>query len=89
MPNERPYTPKISLNDGDLEQVEVPSAWGMDDETFIKHLELRHRDDCKIETYMTRHNIDVWVNMYRIFHDRLHKLAVPGQYDHYHNEEKF
>jgi hypothetical protein len=81
---EEPYIPKVTAED--LEQIEVPNAWEMDDETFIMHLEKRHRQDCKIETYMTRHNVDVWINMYRIFHDRLHTLEVPGQYDHYHEE---
>lgn len=66
------------------DQVEVPHPDRMDDETFIKHLEKRHAKECKIEGYVSRHNVRVWINMYRIFHARLHRIATPGQYDHVH-----
>ena len=69
------------------EVVEVPAAEEMDDDTFVKHLELRHRDECKIETHLSEHGRDIWLPMYRTFHDRLHRLAVPGQHDHEHEEE--
>ena len=69
------------------ETVEVPHIDAMDDETFLKHLELRHAKECKINGEIHRHAMDKWVNMYRIFHQRLHRLAVPGQYDHVHEED--
>lgn len=70
------------------EVVEVPNAWDMDDETFIKHLEKRHAADCKIEGYISRNGVDAWIKTYRVFHDRLHALATPGQYDHEHEEDE-
>jgi hypothetical protein len=69
-------------------QVIVPDADDLDDERFIKHLELRHPIECKIEGYISRHNVSVWVGMYRSFHERLHRLAVPGQHDHTHEEDE-
>lgn len=80
----KPYIPRVHSPD-DL--VEVPHQDDMDDETFIKHLERRHPAECKIEGYMSRHNVDVWVGMYRTFHARLHQLAAPGQHDHEHESE--
>ena len=68
--------------------VEVPNAWDMDDETFIKHLELRHADECRIERVVARHNTHVWLPMYRKFHDKLHELATPDQYDHEHEDDE-
>lgn len=68
------------------EVVEVPDAGEMDDETFIKHLELRHADECRIENYLSRNAIGAWIGAYRAFHDRLHLIAVPGQYNHTHEE---
>lgn len=67
--------------------VEVPPADDMDDETFMLHLEKRHREECKIETYLSRHSVSVWLPNYRAFHDRLHKIATPGQHDHEHEED--
>lgn len=67
--------------------VRVPDADDMEDENFIRHLEKRHAAECKIEGYVARHNVDVWVGMYRSFHDRLHRLAIPGQYDHEHEDD--
>lgn len=81
----RPYKPRIHDPD---DIVEVPEAIDMEDEQFIRHLELRHAKECKIEGYMHRHNIPVWINMYRVFHERLHALAAPGQHDHEHVEDE-
>lgn len=67
----------------------VPDPDDMDDDTMIKHLEHRHAKECKIEGYVARHNVDVWIDMYRVFHDRLHRLAAPGQYDHVHESEEW
>lgn len=69
------------------EIVEVPDAEDMDDETFLKHIENRHARECHVEGYISRHAIDAWIGSYRAFHDRLHSLAVPGQYDHVHESE--
>lgn len=69
------------------EVVSVPKIEEMDDETFLKHLELRHAEEYKIQGEMHRHAIDKWVNMYRIFHERLHRIAMPGQHDHEHEED--
>ena len=70
------------------DQVTVPAAADMDDETFLKHLEFRHARECKIEDFISRHNVRLWIGMYRTFHDRLHRLATPGQYDHIHEDEE-
>jgi hypothetical protein len=70
------------------EVVCVPLAEDMDDETFIKHLELRHPKDVKMEgTSISRRAMSSWIGAYRAFHDRLHQIATPGQYDHYHEED--
>jgi len=66
--------------------VQVPDPDDMPDEHFIRHLEKRHAAECKIEGYIARNNVDTWIGMYRTFHDRLHRLAVPGQYDHTHED---
>ncbi len=70
------------------EPIIVPSAGEMDNETFLKHLEKRHADQCKIEGYISRHAVDAWIGVYRAFHDRLHMLEHPGQHDHEHEEEE-
>lgn len=64
----------------------VPLAEDMDDETFIKHIEHRHAAECKVEGFISRHAVESWITTYRAFHDRLHKIATPGQYDHVHEE---
>lgn len=69
--------------------VYVPDAVDMDDETFIKHLEKRHADECKFETTpVSRRALSAWVNTYRAFHDRLHQIETPGQYNHTHEEDE-
>lgn len=68
--------------------VQVPPSSDMDDETFLKHLEYRHADQCKFETSeVARRAVEQWIGAYRAYHDRLHKIAVPGQYDHYHEAD--
>jgi hypothetical protein len=67
--------------------VTVPNPEDMDDETFLKHIDKRHRQD-------TKHNGDnvlfpkstwtAWVPLYRSWHERLHAISLPGQYDHEH-----
>lgn len=62
----------------------VPDAERMSDKNFIKHLEKRHAKDTKVEQFIKRHNIGVWMPLYRAFHERCHRIAYPGQYDHEH-----
>lgn len=69
------------------DQVEVPLAEDMDDETFIKHIENRHAEDCKVETFISRNAVQAWIGSYRAFHERLHMIEHPGQYDHFHEED--
>jgi hypothetical protein len=77
-----------NLNKKVEEIVEVPIASGMDDETFLKHIEHRHAAECKMEkTPVHRRAMNAWVPSYRAFHERLHKIAAPGQYDHEHTED--
>lgn len=79
------YVPKIG---GHVDQVGVPLAEDMDDETFLKHLEHRHADECKFEvTPVARRAMEAWIPTYRAFHDRLHQIETPGQYDHVHEED--
>jgi hypothetical protein len=76
----RPYKPRVH----DPENlVVVQDADEMDDLTFIKHMEHRHEADTGIESHHL-HAMDAWVPAYRAFHERLHKIALPGQYDHIH-----
>jgi hypothetical protein len=71
------------------EVVEVPLAEEMDDETFIKHVEHRHANDVKMEGgTMSRHAMQAWLPSYRAFHERLHDIARPGQYNHEHAEDE-
>lgn len=72
----------------ETEVVEVPNAWDMDDETFLLHLEKRHATDCKVESFISRNAVSSWIGTYRAFHDRLHQIEVPGQYDHVHEEDE-
>lgn len=67
--------------------VEVPLAEDMDDDTFLNHLEKRHIHEVKVEGYIHRHAVDAWIGCHRAFHDRLHQISVPDQYDHEHVEE--
>lgn len=79
------YRPDLTIK----EVVCVPLAEDMDDETFIKHLELRHPKDVHLEvSTMSRRAMSAWIGTYRAFHDRLHSIAAPGQYDHYHEEDE-
>lgn len=73
------------------DQISVPAADDMDDETFLKHLELRHAEEVKFETSgvgrTARRAMSSWLPTYRAFHARLHQIAMPGQYDHVHEDE--
>jgi hypothetical protein len=68
--------------------VEVPHAEDMSDKTFCQHMNLRHASDmggASLELHGSmRRGTNATLNAYRKFHERLHELSVPGQYDHYH-----
>lgn len=68
-----------------MEIITVPSIDDMDNETFLKHMDARHAADV-IDGPLSAHpdRADEWVAPYRAFHERLHELALPGQYGHEH-----
>jgi hypothetical protein len=68
------------------EVVEVPSIDDMDDDTFCKHMDLRHAESLSTAGPLSNHpdRAPEWIGPYRVFHDRLHDIAVPGQFDHEH-----
>jgi hypothetical protein len=68
--------------------VVVPHADDMDDETFLKHMDKRHRQDTKVdgELVLFPNRVTSWVKLYRTYHERLHQISIPGQYDHEHEE---
>lgn len=71
------------------EVVLVPHASDMSDEIFIRHLMARHEDETVAELSLSgplRCGTIAVMGAYRRFHERLHDLAVPGQYDHEHDE---
>lgn len=65
--------------------VVVPHQDDMDDETFMLHLEKRHAADTKVER-LNRHAVPQWIGAYRAFHNRLHAIGLPGQYEHDHDQ---
>lgn len=69
--------------------VQVPHIHNMDDDTFLKHLEKRHAGDTDVEEFVRVNIVSAWVKNYRAFHDRLHELATPEQYDHEHDKRGF
>lgn len=64
------------------EVVTVPNADDMDDETFLKHMDKRHTRQGF--HFSTKHITDDQIELWRKYHDRLHEIAVPGQFDHEH-----
>lgn len=69
------------------EVVEVPNQDDMSDEIFLKHLEHRHAKECQMhDGKIGRQAMEAWIGSYRAFHERLHLIATPGQYDHEHEE---
>jgi hypothetical protein len=69
--------------------VQVPEASDMDTMTFLKHIDARHSHEVKTEKKLAKfpHIAESWVGTYRAFHERLHMIAAPGQYDHTHEED--
>lgn len=67
------------------EVISVPSADDMDNETFLRHMDARHAHEVLNGPLSVDPSpVDAWVSPYRAFHDNLHAIAVPGQYDHEH-----
>lgn len=65
----------------------VPASEDMDNLTFLKHMDARHSHEVlngPLATARSEPSNDGWVGPYRAFHDRLHDIAVPGQYEHEH-----
>lgn len=64
------------------DKVTVPHPDDMDDETFLKHMDHRHtRPGFRHEI---RHITDEQIELWRKYHDRLHAIAVPNQFNHEH-----
>lgn len=66
----------------------IPTVSGMQDETLMKHLELRHASDLrmsfKVEPDRTERRLAA-PQEWRTYHDTLHRLS-PNGYDHEHEE---
>lgn len=71
----------------DTGSIRVHSVWEMPDELFLKHLEKRHSIDfAKWNFPKIKHYSDAWIIPLRSYHEKLHELSIPGQYDHVHRE---
>lgn len=66
-----------------VEKVQVPDADDMDDETFLRHLDKRHKKDTRVEKALHKslHIQQAWIGPYRAFHHYLHKTKT---YKHEH-----
>jgi hypothetical protein len=64
----------------------VPNADDMDDETFLKHLDKRHTENCSTEVALHKHPHiqQAWVGPYRAYHRYLHTI---NEYDHEHEPD--
>jgi hypothetical protein len=61
--------------------IEIPSIDDMDDDTFCKHMSLRHQDSLGGLDYIwpvAPGTTDAWM----AFHDRLHALRVDFKHRH-------
>lgn len=72
-----------------MSRVTVPSVTSMNDQTLIKHMELRHADDLKlsfeVEPDRTERRLRA-PREWRTYHNAMHRL-YPGKYDHSHWED--
>lgn len=68
------------------EQVQVPDADDMDDQTFLQHLDKRHTHETSVEQQLHKsvHAREAWVGAYRAFHERQHSIKGEEAYDHIH-----
>lgn len=66
--------------------VEVPDIEDMDDDTFLKHLDKRHRGDTGVEKSLADypHRMQAWIGPYRAFHEHCHE---QNEYNHFHSED--
>ena|ERR1041385_2355715 len=68
-----------------MHQITVPSADDMDDATFEAHMNHRHQSSLGgIPSISLSGAAPSLARAWRAFHRRLHKLEVPGQYEHKH-----
>lgn len=80
-------TPGTKVRNQPEDIVTVPHPEDMDDETFLKHIDKRHRQDTKHDgqnVLFPKSTWHAWVPLYRSWHERLHAISIPGQYDHEH-----
>jgi hypothetical protein len=70
--------------------VRIPPVAVMDDETLMKHLELRHGDEL-LMTFLPEPERSARrlraPKEWRTFHETMHRLH-PNDYNHSHNEEE-
>jgi hypothetical protein len=69
--------------------VRIPPVALMGDETLIKHLELRHDNDLRMQFMPEPQKETPRVTApkeWRTFHETMHRLH-PNDYNHVHNEE--
>lgn len=66
----------------------IPSVDDMDDETLMKHLELRHEDDLRLtfkpEPGRTERRLAA-PGLWRTYHNTMHRL-YSNKYDHRHRD---
>jgi hypothetical protein len=77
------------IDEGTLALVRIPPVAAMDDETLMKHLELRHAEDLAMEFLPEPEREERRLaapSTWRAYHDAMHRL-YPNKYDHRHNEE--
>jgi hypothetical protein len=77
------------VDEGTLRLVRIPPVTVMDDETLMKHLELRHDADLRMEFMPEPGKNERRITApkeWRTFHDKMHSLH-PNSYNHRHNEE--
>lgn len=71
-----------------MADVTIPSVSEMDDETLMKHLELRHEDDLamsfKPEPDREERRLHA-PKEWRTYHDAMHRL-YPRKYEHKHHD---
>lgn len=68
------------------EVVLVTASKDIPDKNMVKHINGRHAPDyLVVVAYMPLANPS-YMGSVRAYHDRLHALATPGQYDHEHDD---
>ena len=65
------------------------ALWGfVDDETFLKHMDKRHKMDthADLPLVLFPNRVSAWVKLYRTWHEKLHDESRPHRYEHMHEE---